>query len=155
MQSGATIKGRSSTTARFFICERVSTGCVRNSAIFAWLRSNAIGFDVTIRHETGDIAALAVQGPTSFSTLDTMGIEGLDKLKPFDLIQTDFQGAELMVSRTGYTGDLGYELWIDPNKAEAMWDALFEAGEQFGIRAHWYQGTRYGAYRGRIPGASC
>ena len=53
----------------------------------------------------------------------------------FGLKFFNFEGAELMVSRTGYTGDLGYELWIAPAKAEALWDALFGAGELYGIRA--------------------
>ncbi len=102
---------------------------------FAWLQAAALGFDVTITHETEDVAALAVQGPTSFSVLNSMGLDGLDQLKPFGLTHFDFQGSELMVSRTGFTGDLGYELWIEPDKAEALWDALFEAGEIYGIRA--------------------
>jgi aminomethyltransferase len=102
---------------------------------YAWLMKATIGFDVTITHETEDVAALAVQGPTSFSVLNRMGLDGLDALKPFALMHFDFQGTELMVSRTGFTADLGYELWIDPDKAEALWDALFEAGELFGIRA--------------------
>lgn len=102
---------------------------------FAWLQAAALGFDVTITHETEDVAALAVQGPTSFSVLNRMGLDGLDQLKPFGLTHFDFLGTELMVSRTGFTGDLGYELWIDPDKAEALWDALFEAGEIYGIRA--------------------
>lgn len=102
---------------------------------YAWLMAATIGFDVTITHETEDVAALAVQGPTSFSVLSTMGVEGLDALKPFGLMHVDFEGSELMVSRTGFTGDLGYELWIEPDKAEALWDALFAAGELFGIRA--------------------
>ncbi len=100
----------------------------------AWLTAAAIGFDVSIVVETADIAALAVQGPTSFSTLSGMGLEGLGDLKPFGLMHFEFGGAELMVSRTGYTGDLGYEVWIDAQKAEALWDALFEAGKLHGIR---------------------
>ncbi len=95
----------------------------------------ALGFDVSIVHETEDVAALAVQGPTSFSVLRKMGLAGLEELKPFGLTHFDFGGTELMVSRTGFTADLGYELWIDPVKAEALWDALFEAGELYGIRA--------------------
>ncbi len=102
---------------------------------FAWLNAAAIGFDVAIREETADIAALAVQGPTSFSVLSRMGLTGLAELKPFGLTHVDFEGAELMVSRTGFTGDLGYELWIAPEKAEALWDKLFAAGEVTGIRA--------------------
>jgi aminomethyltransferase len=102
---------------------------------FAWLQTAAIGFDVSIVLETDDVAALAVQGPTSFSVLKTMGLNGLEGLKPFGLMNFDFDGADLMVSRTGFTGDLGYELWIQPDKAELLWDALFEAGRLHGIRA--------------------
>ena len=102
---------------------------------FAWLNAAAIGFDVTITEETADIAALAVQGPTSFSILSRMGLAGLAELKPFDLTHVDFEGVELMISRTGFTGDLGYELWIAPEKAEVLWDKLFAAGKVTGIRA--------------------
>jgi aminomethyltransferase len=102
---------------------------------YAWFKSAAIGFDVSIVVETEDVAALAVQGPTSFSVLSAMGLSGLEDLKPFGLTNFDFEGADLMVSRTGFTGDLGYELWISPDKAEALWDALFEVGKLYGIRA--------------------
>ncbi|MGB5344663.1 MAG: aminomethyltransferase family protein [Woeseia sp.] len=101
----------------------------------AWLTAAAIGMDVTLSEETAEIAALAVQGPTSFSVLDTLGMDGLDALKPFGLMHADFQGTELMVSRTGFTGDLGYELWIEADKALALWDALFAAGRHYGIKA--------------------
>ncbi len=100
-----------------------------------WLQAAAIGFDVSIVLETEDIAALAVQGPTSFTILKTMGLNGLEELKPFGLMNFDFDGTDLMVSRTGFTGDLGYELWIKADKAELLWDALFEAGKLYGIRA--------------------
>lgn len=102
---------------------------------FAWLNAAAIGFDVTIMEETADIAALAVQGPTSFSILSRMGLAGLADLKPFDLTHVDFEGVELMASRTGFTGDLGYEIWIAPEKADVLWDKLFAAGKVTGIRA--------------------
>jgi glycine cleavage system T protein (aminomethyltransferase) len=102
---------------------------------FAWLQAAAIGFDVSIREETADVAGLAVQGPTSYTILSKMGLEGLGELRPFGLLHFEFDGAELMVSRTGFTGDLGYELWISPDRAEALWDALFAAGELYGIRA--------------------
>jgi aminomethyltransferase len=101
---------------------------------FSWLQQATIGFDVAVTHETEDVAALAVQGPTSFSVLSQLGIRGLDELRPFGLMHVDFDGAELMISRTGFTGDLGYELWIDPRSAGDLWDALFEAGRLYGIR---------------------
>jgi aminomethyltransferase len=81
------------------------------------------------------VAALAVQGPTSCAVLKAMGLPGVETLTPFGLAHFDFGGAELMVSRTGFTGDLGYELWVDPAQAEPLWDRLFEAGELLGIRA--------------------
>ena len=101
---------------------------------FSWLQMATIGFDVTVTHETEDVAALAVQGPTSFSVLSKLGFQDLDELRPFGLMHVDFQGTELMISRTGFTGDLGYELWIDPQRAGDLWDALFEAGKLHGIR---------------------
>ena len=100
-----------------------------------WLTDAAIGFDVDIVEETADVAGLAVQGPTSFSVLSNMGIKGIGELKPFGLMHADFHGAELMISRTGFTGDLGYEIWISPDKAVELWDALFDAGKLHGIRA--------------------
>jgi len=101
----------------------------------AWLQDSAIGFDVSIRDETSEVAALAVQGPTSYAILNRMGLDSLSELKPFGLTYFDFEGVEMMVSRTGFTGDLGYELWIAPDKAEDLWDVLFEAGQVTGIRA--------------------
>ena len=102
---------------------------------YGWLQSATIGFDVNVVAETEDIAALAVQGPTSYSVLSDLGFTQLGDLKPFDLTHVNFHGNEIMVSRTGFTGDLGYELWLDPEIAEDLWDALFEAGKLYGIRA--------------------
>lgn len=99
-----------------------------------WLLASASGFDVVIREETDDVAALAFQGPTSCAVLNRLGLAGVEQLKPFDLRQFDFDGARLVVSRTGFTGDLGYELWIEPRNAELLWDRLFLAGRDFGIR---------------------
>ena len=101
----------------------------------AWLQAAAIGMDVSIVDETEEICGLAVQGPTSFSVLQAMGLDGIENLRPFGLETYDFQGTELMVSRTGFTGDLGYELWTTPDNALNLWDALFEAGKLYGIRA--------------------
>ncbi len=100
-----------------------------------WFLTNAVGFDIDITEDTHDVAALAVQGPTSCAVLKDMGLNGIENLTPFGLTYFDFEGFELMVSRTGYTGDLGYEVWVDPDHAEVLWDRLFEAGELRGIRA--------------------
>ena len=99
-----------------------------------WLMAAALGMDVQINEETADYAALAVQGPVSYSILKNMDLDGLEELKLFGLMYFDFQGTELMVSRTGFTGDLGYELWIESERALDLWDALFEAGKHYMLR---------------------
>jgi aminomethyltransferase len=99
-----------------------------------WLLASAFGFDVSIVEETADLAALALQGPTSCAVLKAFGLAGIERLAPFAMLTHAFEGAELMVSRTGFTGDLGYELWIAPERAELLWDRLFEAGRDLGIR---------------------
>lgn len=104
-----------------------------------WLLDSAIGFDVQIGEVTEETAALAVQGPTSCAVLRAFGLSGVERLKPFELgwfalppaLGTDSQ---LMVSRTGFTGDLGYELWMRPEDAEDVWDALMQAGRECAIR---------------------
>lgn len=95
-----------------------------------WLMLSAIGFDVSITKETHDIAALAVQGPTAFSVLSEAGFERLSALKPFGITSTELAGIPLTVSRTGFTGDLGYELWMQPEDALAVWDAIFGVKER-------------------------
>jgi aminomethyltransferase len=103
-----------------------------------WLLTSASGFDVSIVEETDEVAALALQGPTSCAVLRRFGLEGIETLSPFGIRYFRPGGAlgnaELMVSRTGFTGDLGYELWIDPAHAVPLWDRLFEAGTLHGIR---------------------
>ena len=100
-----------------------------------WLLSSAVGFDVQVAEVTEQVAALALQGPTSCSVLKELGLGGVENLKPFEIGQFSFGGAPLAVSRTGFTGDLGYELWIAPDCALALWDALMAAGGTWGIRA--------------------
>jgi aminomethyltransferase len=66
-----------------------------------WLMASAIGFDVKIEDETDDVAALAAQGPTSFGVLKNLGLDGLEDLRFFGLMNFEFEGTDLMVSRTG------------------------------------------------------
>jgi len=99
-----------------------------------WLLDAAYGYRVDIEDVTEEVAALALQGPTSCAVLKAMGLRGIAELKPFHFTEHDFDGATLMVSRTGFTGDLGYELWIPPGQAETLWDRLMEAGALHGIR---------------------
>ena len=101
----------------------------------SWLKQAAFGFDnVTVTDVTDDFAALAFQGPTTCFVLKQMGLSGIENLKPFGITRFPFQDAELMVSRTGFTGDLGYELWIEPRLALDLWDKLYAAGADSGIQ---------------------
>ena len=99
-----------------------------------WLLDSAIGFTVRVEEVTEQIAALSLQGPTSWSVLNKAGIVGVEKLKPFAFGQFTLAGITLTVSRTGFTGDLGYELWMPPAQAEQVWDELMAAGQSRGIR---------------------
>jgi aminomethyltransferase len=99
-----------------------------------WLLDSAIGFDVEIAEVTADIAALALQGPTSCAALKDYGIAGIQALKPFEIGHYAVGANDIVVSRTGFTGDLGYELWMRPERAEDVWDGLMAAGRARGIR---------------------
>ncbi|HEX4506960.1 MAG TPA: aminomethyltransferase family protein [Alphaproteobacteria bacterium] len=99
-----------------------------------WLRDAAIGFDVAIDEITEEIAALALQGPTSCAVLKEFGVRGAERLKPFEIGRFTVDGLEITISRTGFTGDLGYELWMAPRDALAVWDRLMAAGKSRGIR---------------------
>lgn len=99
-----------------------------------WLQDSAYGYEVEIADVTDQIAALALQGPTSCTVLRRMGLAEIENLRPFDSREYAFDGGTLLVSRTGFTGDLGYELWMAPTLAVGLWDRLIEAGEGSGIR---------------------
>lgn len=99
-----------------------------------WLLDAAIGHAVTITDETHAVAALALQGPTSASVLRKLGIAAVETLKPMRFVPVDAGGLPLMLSRTGFTGDLGYELWTAPDHAPALWDRLIDAGRTRGLR---------------------
>lgn len=100
-----------------------------------WLLISAAGFDVQIELETHAVAALAVQGPTSYSVLTESGIAGLDDVRPFDIANLQCGNVPVTVSRTGYTGDLGYELWMRPEDALEVWDAIFSIQGRYDIHA--------------------
>ena len=99
-----------------------------------WLLDSAIGFEVSIHEVTQDIAGLALQGPTSCAILKVLGLAGIDRLKPFDIAAYDLNGMAVTVSRTGFTGDLGYELFVAATDALRLWDALQDAGALHGLR---------------------
>jgi aminomethyltransferase len=98
-----------------------------------WLLDSAHGFDVMIHEETEEIAALSLQGPTSAEILRRAGFD-IDGLKPFRMADFPLGTGKLNISRTGFTGDLGYELWTTPELALPLWDLLFDAGKLHRLR---------------------
>lgn len=98
-----------------------------------WFLDSALGFDVAVVEVSEEIAALSLQGPCSASALAAAGFD-VSALKPFRMVTLPFQGAQITISRTGFTGDLGYELWMTPDQALPLWDHLFAAGVPWGIR---------------------
>ncbi|MCB2130437.1 MAG: aminomethyltransferase family protein [Rhodobacteraceae bacterium] len=105
----------------------------------AWLMDVAHGFDVSLADESADVAGLAVQGPTSCAVLKDMGLAGVEAMKPFDIREFRVKSKPVTVSRTGFTGDLGYELWMAPDDALTIWDHLMAAGHLRGVKVIGYE----------------
>jgi aminomethyltransferase len=112
---------------------------------FRWLTLNSRGLDVRIEDVTEAMAAVALQGPLARAVLEEATEEPFDDLRYFRRRSSKLRGAGLAggvrptdlaieVSRTGYTGDLGYEVWVPAERAADTWDALAEAGRAYGIR---------------------
>lgn len=98
-----------------------------------WLALNAAGQDVTIGDVSERTAALALQGPLARAILERVSPADFGALRYFRLVQTTINDVAVTISRTGYTGDLGYEIWVDAPAALAVWDALMDAGAGYGI----------------------
>jgi aminomethyltransferase len=98
-----------------------------------WIRENAFGLSVTVEDITDETAAVALQGPTSRAVLAACAEGDVKGLKYFRVMRSKIAGIPVDISRTGYTGDLGYEVWVEAKRAEALWDALMEAGRPYDI----------------------
>ena len=98
-----------------------------------WLSMNAVSLEVEITEVTDSVAALSLQGPNARSVLMRCCESPVDALKYFRLMENRLDGIPVTISRTGYTGDLGYEIWMDASDALSVWDALMTAGHDYGI----------------------
>ncbi|HEU0223674.1 MAG TPA: hypothetical protein VFR34_15885 [Paracoccaceae bacterium] len=117
-----------------------------------WLVDSAFGFEVAVADESEAVAALALQGPTSAAVLRALGVAEVEELRPFDCADTVVGGVPVLLSRTGFSGDLGYELFVAPERALALWDALEGGRCRAGPAAHRLCGDGPGADRGGPPG---
>jgi aminomethyltransferase len=95
-----------------------------------WLQENAAGLDADISDVSDDIAALSLQGPAAGAILAALGTPALNY---FRVAAAIIDGIAVTVSRTGYTGDLGYEIWAEARDAVRLWDAVMDAGRPYGI----------------------
>ena len=98
-----------------------------------WLTSNARGMDVTIEDVSRSLGAVALQGPRAREILVRAADADVESLKYFRLTEGTIQGIPVTISRTGYTGDLGYEIWVTTDRAVPLWDALVKTGADFGL----------------------
>ena len=100
-----------------------------------WFKQNGLNMDVEIEDISEKVAALALQGPTSGKLLKTVAEADIANLKYFRVTRGKINGVAVDISRTGYTGDLGYEIWAPWKDADKVWDALMDKGKQFDIHA--------------------
>ncbi len=98
-----------------------------------WFRQNALGLDVHIEDVSEEVAALALQGPTSGRLLHAVAQANITNLRYFRVTHGKIAGVPVDISRTGYTGDLGYEIWMPWRDALKVWDALMSMGKIFDI----------------------
>jgi aminomethyltransferase len=99
-----------------------------------WFTQNAVGLEVEIEDISETIAALALQGPTSGRLLKSIVDADIANLKYFRVLKSAVDGVPVEISRTGYTGDLGYEIWVAADQALHVWDFLMERGCPFDIK---------------------
>jgi aminomethyltransferase len=99
-----------------------------------WLQDNALGLEVEIEDVTHQLGALALQGPTSRGLLQALTEADLGSLGYFRLVDCELAGVPVRISRTGYTGDLGYELFVEARYAERLWDAIAETGKAYDLQ---------------------
>jgi aminomethyltransferase len=100
-----------------------------------WFRQNGLNMDVQIEDISERTAALALQGPTSGKLLKSAAEAEIANLKYFRMASAKIAGVPVDISRTGYTGDLGYEIWVPWSDAVKVWDVLMDQGKQFDIHA--------------------
>lgn len=98
-----------------------------------WFHQNAAGMEVRIDDISEQVAALALQGPTSAKLLQQVADADIEHLKFFRVTSGTIGGTPVDISRTGYTGDLGYEIWMPWDQGVRVWDALVEAGDAFDL----------------------
>jgi aminomethyltransferase len=99
-----------------------------------WLQDNALGLEVEIEDVTHDFGGLSLQGPTSRDLLQRLTGADLGRLPYFHLVDDEMAGSPVRISRTGYTGDLGFEIFVETKYAEQVWDAIVDVGRNYNLQ---------------------
>ena len=100
-----------------------------------WFSDTGTGFKVIVEDISPSIAALAFQGPLSCKILNLLKVENIENLKPFHFDNYNLENHNVTISRTGFSGDLGYEIWCDPSQAINVWDSLFKFNRDYKVLA--------------------
>ena len=100
-----------------------------------WFSDTATGFNASVEDISPSIAALAFQGPLSCKILNLLKVENIENLKPFHFNNYNLENHNVTISRTGFSGDLGYEIWCDPSQAIDVWDSLFKFNRDYKVLA--------------------
>ena len=98
-----------------------------------WFSDTAIGFNVEVEDVSDTIAALAFQGPLSCKILNLLNVKDIENLKPFYFDNFNLNGCKVTISRTGFSGDLGYEIWCKNEDAINVWDSLFTFNRDYKV----------------------
>ena len=116
---------------RFLLCVNASN----HAKIVDWLREHVASQQgCAITDRSADLAQLALQGPAARSILETLQVRDLDSLKPRHCLDADLLGAHCLITRTGYTGEQGYELYIPAERALPIWNELLSRGKTLGLK---------------------
>ncbi|MFZ3065397.1 MAG: glycine cleavage system aminomethyltransferase GcvT [Nitrospirota bacterium] len=107
---------------------------INREKVIAWLEKHAATYDVDIKDITDAFAQIAIQGPDAQGILQKLTSTNLSEIKRFDFAEISFDSTILLVSRTGYTGEDGFEIYPSASIAESIWDKLIATGAAFGLK---------------------
>jgi aminomethyltransferase len=113
---------------RIFICVNAAT----REKDFSWLQSQNTE-NAEIQDLSDSFAQIAVQGPRAEDTLQKLTDLDLSEIKPFRFVEGNLAGYQMMISRTGYTGEDGFEFYLRHDRSKPVWEKIFEAGKSYGI----------------------
>jgi aminomethyltransferase len=107
--------------------------CANSDKDYEWILSHKEGYDVEVENKSDDYTQLALQGPSALEILKPLVNVNIEEMKSFGSSRGEIEGEEVLVSRTGYTGEDGFEVYTLSSRPEKIWDAILERGKTFGV----------------------